>query len=1433
MSSVFTLKALGLNTSPNQLSIPDGSLTGAKNITISREDVAQSRRGFQVYGNSMGTTSDRAKQLADYKSKILRHFANTLQYDDGSGNFSSFSGNITETQDGLRIKSIESNGNFYLTTSDGVKKISARTSSDFTTASNFVVNAGAVKAVDIAGFVNYSYGDQTSFLTQDSAVAYRVVWGYRDLNNNLVLGTPSQRIEVYNPLLNLLLQDFGQLLQAIDNIGEFGSLIDDKNYVNTLKLGIESSSAELRTNLIALTSKLDNDLLLADNDGAPTGAPLEVDTVVISSGVATITFASGNPSLYLSPGSSIMLNGFTPVTGVIDGAITVASVNSTTLTFNTAATGVVTVSGSATIYSNDFRAIAQPVIQDTPATDAELVQLQDYITFIIEQLIQEPNSIIPDAVSSTYINLLDVTKASDVTLTVTIPEDITSEYFYQIYRSSIFTATDTQVLSTDVFPNDELQLVYEAFPSSAQILANEISIIDIVPDSFRGANLYTNASTGEGILQANDVPPFAKDINVFKNSVFYANTHTRHRRDISLIGVQNMIVDANNGIIPTLTIASATAFNTYKFVIGVNEQFTITTTNGASLASSGTASYIDIYSGLNTRSYRLWYKIGTAVAPASGGHQLVQVIADSSDSSTKIAERTRDSISIINKDFTASSLVNVISVEVLQSGETTDASSGTSGFTINIITSGVGEDAVAKEVLLSNNVSPAIAVQETSQSLTRVINKNASEQIYVYYTSGAQEVPGKMVFEARSLNNGQFFLVSNNSNTGESFTPAVSPTASITSITVGSPSVNLVTTAFSHGLTNLDYVFISGSNCTPSIDGYRQITYVSPTSFRVDLTVTVAGTSGGMVSFNNAESSSNEDSPNRVYYSKYQQPESVPILNYFDVGAKDRAILRIFPLRDSLFVFKEDGLYRISGESTPFNLALFDGSIRLKAPDSLDSVDNVIYGWTDQGISSITESGTRNISRPIDTIFLPVGSKRYPNFPTATWGIGYDSDNSYTVYTVSNITDTTATIGFKYNTQTNTWTSVDRAFNCGVLSFDDDKLYMGAGDINSIEKERKLFDRTDYADREYVLDVLNQSSGLTLMVNDVDNIQPNDVFVQEQTVSIYAFNSLLRKLDADGGVTSSNYLSTLEAIAGSNIRDRLVELSVKLDSDSLQLTDYESAINDITGSITSIGTGSVPVINSVAHGLVSGRIILLSGTNTVPSLNGEYTVTVVDANNFTVTPGFTITTAGTAGNFITDVNNFEDLKVCYNTIINKLNLDTVVSSSNYQVITENTIQEVIIESINRITNKITIAQQVPYIQGEFKSFQAIDCEIIYAPNTFGGDPVSLKHMREAKLMFDKLSFSKGVISFATDLLPEFEEVEFTADGNGMFGFTSFGSNFFGGASNSAPIPTYIPRNCQRCRYMVIKFNHRVAREIWSLNGISITGESDLSTRSYK
>lgn len=73
----------------------------------------------------------------------------------------------------------------------------------------------------------------------------------------------------------------------------------------------------------------------------------------------------------------------------------------------------------------------------------------------------------------------------------------------------------------------------------------------------------------------------------------------------------------------------------------------------------------------------------------------------------------------------------------------------------------------------------------------------------------------------------------------------------ITSNSLANPSV--VTTPVPHGLTTGDIVLISGVvTSTPTINGERAVTVISPTTFSVPVNVTVAGTGGSFVRSNSS-----------------------------------------------------------------------------------------------------------------------------------------------------------------------------------------------------------------------------------------------------------------------------------------------------------------------------------------------------------------------------------------------------------------------------------------------------------------------------------------------------------------------------------------------------------------------------------------------------
>jgi hypothetical protein len=1689
MASGVTLKAAGLNISPNLLELPAGSLIEAKNVIIRRDNVIESRRGFALYGEELPDPAERVKQLFTYKQRILRHYSNKLQFqngtnNDGTVNFDQFSGNYSETETGLRIKSIEANGNFYFTTSDGIKKLSAATSDELSSINP--TSSGVPKAIDLQAKLLTVLGDQESFFTQNGVVAYRILWGKKDASNNLLLGAPSESVQIYNPLTQLLILDFNNLLNRLDILKDSSGLITDGNYAQSLALNYTDTTTELESALTNATSglfyKLDTDIVYADDNSTPANAPLTITGASYSTASKlTVTLSGASLTDYFSSGKNLKLVEFTNTNGVeinsgysiindltspqleftilsqeipissvsgsaivtqvdhnitaagtvqiqiagvagsdVNGirSVTAASGSSITLSSShTSGTGgtlkvysiaTVGIVAATKIESNQYRSIAAPLPAEEPPTQAQLLSLQGALIECISRLQQEQSGVIPTTYRNDYFDDLGETTTASVQLEFSVPEGIDTSYFYQVYRTAVTTPPDTEALSS-FNAGDEMALVYESFPTASEISLKKVVFADETPDIFRGANLYTNPTTGEGILQANDQPPFAKDINTFKNSIFYANTKTKQRYSLALIGVEQMISNYSTSDTPNIIITDGTVNNQYEFILGQKETSRIELTY-SSINSSGVSSYFTLNSANNQTEYYIWYQKGTSTDPSSlpalSGKTGIKIIVTGSDTDLSLAKKTisalapyaqdfsivtgaNATISIANPGVVASQnhgLINGQTIKFTTTGalptglivsttyyvvnktndtfqvsstsggpaiDTTGSQSGVHSYeiqpsncvliqntnegaadntevntktfipanvdigtetitvnshgfvndmpvqvsstgtlpsplssittyyiisattnTFQISTSvggsaidlttqgtgihtiysyngiqcttvidGVGEDASANQVLLSQSLSPSIAIEETAKSLVRVINRSTTSNIYAYYTSGINDTPGRIFLEKRELDDLPFYLLADSSIVGDSFTPTIAPEFAINGGTISSPSPSVVQfdLGIAHGYSVGDKIIILDTDSDPTYNGIYTITAV-PTTNRFQIsatTVTTSGTRFSVSKTSDSEFSSNEEQKHRVYYSKTNQPEAVPILNYFDVGASDKKILRIFPLRDSLFVFKEDGLFRVSGESPPFVQALFDSSCILLAPDSLGISNNLIYSWTTQGISAVSEAGVTLASRPIDTEVLEIASSRYTNFKTATFGVGYDSDNSYIVWTVAKDTDIAATQAYRYSNLTSTWTKFDLSKTCGIVSPIDDRLYLGAGDVAFIEQERKLFNRTDYADRQFdsSIDPNSYVDGV-LKLPSVLDYDIGDVIVQEQTITTYDFNSLLRKLDIDPGLLLARSLTepddyfynTFNVQSGDNLKTSLLALATYLDTLPLSHNNYNSSISIYSGTLTNTAANPTVITTSPAHNLFTGRVVTITNSNSTRNINGTFEITVTSPTTFTIP--LSVATAGTLGNWITDEQDFRDLKVCYNKIITLLNTDTVVSFTNYQTINTTSYQETPILAIDKVFKKLTLVKDLNFIEGKFTAYKAIDTAFTYAPASMG-NALSFKHMREATLMFIDKRFTAATLSFSSDLLPVFVDVDFIGNGPGLFGNDAFGENFFGGVSHSAPFRTYIPRQCQRCRYLNIRFNHVVAREKYSILGISLTGNVDVSTRAYR
>lgn len=255
-----------------------------------------------------------------------------------------------------------------------------------------------------------------------------------------------------------------------------------------------------------------------------------------------------------------------------------------------------------------------------------------------------------------------------------------------------------------------------------------------------------------------------------------------------------------------------------------------------------------------------------------------------------------------------------------------------------------------------------------------------------------------------------------------------------------------------------------------------------------------------------SQSSSNFTEKNAVRVSKNLQPEAVPTVNVFYLGSADKAILRAIATRDSIFVWKEDGIFRIVGDSVAnFTGTPFDTTVKLLADETAVAFNNQAFGFTNQGVVAVSETGVAIVSRDKEGDFFQLAA--LSNFAAQSFAISYESDRKYIFFTVSDEDDDFATQAFVYNVITNAW-SGPWTFNAsaGIVKEADDKLYLGIWAQDGaypryVRQERKTFTVLDYADVEYAITVVSSDEDEVTLAS-TTNLQVNDKIKQGTRVGI-------------------------------------------------------------------------------------------------------------------------------------------------------------------------------------------------------------------------------------------------------------------------------------------------------------------------------------------
>lgn len=1364
MATISINKIKGLSTFPNYIEGTGEDQTIANNVVIDRDNVLEPRRGMKV----LSEIPDFAKQLLTYKDRVLVHYDNAIGYFNTKdpGILSKFKGTsiISVDSPSTSIKIIDHN----LSVGDSVFFTQAR---DYSSSGNFPFPSGID---EVNEFVVYSILDKDHFTIATSLASTPIT----------LSGAGTKAVMVYDFVVN-----------------------------------------EVKSKLRIKYIELNSNLYFTANDGIKKISKLNPYSISKAGGITAL-----NVDLALYFGGS---GGFFGDT------------------------------------TNDVE-VAYRVVWGYKDVNGNLILGMPSEKAVIQNYTKQN---------------------TDVSLTFPVPSGIDITYFYQIYRTNVFTINGS---------GDEMRLVYQAdYDGYSDI----VTIIDSTPEVIRdtGTTLYTNEISGEGILQANSRPPVAEDICVYKDRAWFANTKTNQKLEMTFLGfdgfkdpiynpsatgvpavitlglghgvlVDDFIALANttsvDGQYQVTAVTSTTVtinvdstlfgsdyvvYRTYLtidkdtqesryFFVGRPE---ITDLVVKPMASIVSGDYFNLTSIDDKIKYSFWFaKLSTDVAPVISGRVSVKVDLYTTPPTTdeEVAELTKNTINTLGDFFAVTTTAGGITVTTNTSGAVTDVASATSVGTslVSIATTqdGFGEDFSNGFVRLSSYISPAAAIEDTAKSLVRAISFNPESPVYAYYLNTLSSLPGTFYLEEKNFSEITFTLKGTGMQSDVSFNPSV---------------------------------------------------------------ITAA-------------SSSNNIGNNVLMFSKTQQPEAVPTVNSFRIGPQDKAIKRILGLRDSLFIFKEEGVYRLTGENeSNFNIALFDNSATIIAPDSAVILNNQIYCLTTQGVSTISETGVGIISRVIEDIFNTITSENYVFSETACYGISYEADRSYIIAIPVETSDEYATVMYRYNSFTQSWTSFSIPSRCGVVNTKN-KLHIGSNDITTVEVERKSLTSRDYVDREYPR-VASAYSQKRIYLDNTQLMNIGDSISQLQYLTVGEFNGLIDRLKLDPQLNFNQSFPLLSLKGGADFNDAFINLVEELNLKDSSRLSYSftstvsneivepnhglenddivrfssltpvSLVNDVLYKVVDVDTNTFKLTNvtyntlvknisttgygvftkgSVLynfnlildvnysssdilfpdHGLVDGDVIVYTNSTSpvvgVPPsglVDGRsYVVTQSTSNTFKVTDLFidlNILENGTLTEeyYYSNTINSKILQQEFNSIVRSLNSSDGVFFSNFDLSQDSEYLDLTITSVNLSQNYVTVQYESPFYIGDMVHFVAIESEVVWDYSTLG-DAALLKHARNGTVMLDQNSINKITIGYASDISGDFENTEFTLDGAGQFGKSLFGNTAFGGNGTVYPLRTVIPRQKQRCRHIRSRIFHRSAFMKFNILGISYTFEVT-SDRAYR
>lgn len=234
-------------------------------------------------------------------------------------------------------------------------------------------------------------------------------------------------------------------------------------------------------------------------------------------------------------------------------------------------------------------------------------------------------------------------------------------------------------------------------------------------------------------------------------------------------------------------------------------------------------------------------------------------------------------------------------------------------------------------------------------------------------------------------------------------------------------------------------------------DGQWAVTFIADTTSSPPAIQFKANASGGVLV-------DRDEFPHGIAYSKPAEPEHVPELNFILVGDQTRRVVAFAPLDSALLVFKEDGIFRITGSPPDgWRVDLIAAGAVILRGEAVDVLDGRAYVRTERGVLAVDAGGAVNVSDgqigwALKATAVPgqfTFVRAHPRFNLVLVGLPDDTDES------------NCSVQYAFNTITRAWTRWTFPLYCCVFTGSEGTMYGAKGSSTALTWDVRLFrDRT-------------------------------------------------------------------------------------------------------------------------------------------------------------------------------------------------------------------------------------------------------------------------------------------------------------------------------------------------------------------------------------